>query len=342
MMRRRRLVLGLSTLGAAALLAAVLARMLLPGIQPESLVLAVSRSALGPPFWIAERKGYFAAEGLDLELVIHPTGKAAFAAMLAGEADVATVAETPLVFASLAGTRFQIIASFTSNTEYSLITRAAPGLDEVSDLRGRRIGVDLGTAAHYFLHVMLSDAGLSTSDIEWVPIPGREQAEALRAARVDAIAAFAPYSTQCRLALGEEALSFPAGIRYRGYGTLVTRPGFSTDRAEAVRRLLRATDHALDWMRAHPEQALLLAAEAAELDVELLRETWDAMRPNLGLDHGLVALLETEARWAIAERLVPGATSDTALPDYLDLIDPSVLAALHPESVTIIGKPTRP
>ncbi|EGV18463.1 ABC transporter substrate-binding protein [Thiocapsa marina] len=317
----------------AMLIAALVAwRNWSPPAPAEPLTLAVAASALGAPLLVADRQGFLAAEGVQSNLLHYPTGKSALDAMLNGEAEVATVAETPIMFAGLAGKPLRVIANISSSTEHAVVARADRGIRERSDLRGRRIGVALGTTAHYFIHALLTDQGLDESAVELVDLPVREQAEALAAGRVDAVATFPPYSTECRRALGERARIFPAGIRYAGYGSLVVAPDLVERRPEVLARLLRAVDHAIGWMRANPEEARAIAAEAIGIDSTVLEETWDSSRLGLELGQGFLVLLNAEARWAIAAGLVPGA----AVPNYLDLIDTSALARLRPDVVTLI------
>ena len=303
---------------------------------PEPLVVAATVNLIGMPFFIAEQQGFFADEGLRVTLQRHPFGKLALEAMLRGEAEVAMTAETPIIFASFKETPFSVIAHYMTSSEHSIVARADRGIRQVTDLRGRRIGVSIGTSAHYFLHVMLSDQGLTIADVELAPIPAPEQAAALAAGRVDAVAAFAPHTTQSRAALQGNAISFPAGIRYTGFSCLAASRDFSQRRPEAARRLLRATDRAIAWMRDHRREAIDFSARELGMNVAEVEETWDALRPALALNQALIFLLEAEARWAMNIGLAPAA----AMPNYLDYIDASVLSRLRPEAVSIIqGKP---
>ena len=301
----------------------------------EPLVLAVADSTLGVPFWVAQREGFFAAEGLEVDLRPYPTGKLAMEAMLRGEAEVATVAETPIMLAGLAGKPLRVIANFASSGETSVIARADRGIAQPTDLKGRRVGLNPGTTGHYFLHVLLTDQGLAESDVQMVPVPAPEQATALAEGRVDAVSAFAPYSTLCRRTLGDRGVTFPAGLRYTGYASLVAAPDFPRRRPEASLRLLRATDKAILWMRAHRQEAIDLAAAEQRIEPAVVEETWDRLRPNLSLDQGFVSLLRSEAHWAMATGLAAG----DSVPDFRDLVDASVLERFAPESVTVVGKP---
>jgi NitT/TauT family transport system substrate-binding protein len=302
---------------------------------PEPLTVAVSNSLIGVPLWVAERQGFFAAEGLTVTLPRRPTGKLALEAMLRGEAEVATVAETPLVFAALAGKPLRVIATYAGSGEHAIVARADRGISRVADLRGRRVGVTVGTSAHYFLHVMRNDQGLAETDITLVDLPATEQAAALAAGRVDAVATFAPFTTQCRRTLGETARTFPMGLRYRGYTSLAVAPDLPQRRPEAIRRLLRSLDRAIGWMRLHPREAMRVATTELNIEDAVVEETWKRLGFNLAVDQGFVMRLQSQAQWAIASGLAPGRT----VPDFTAMIDPSILARLHPGSVTITRQP---
>lgn len=334
-MKRKGFVIGLLAVGAAALLAVVVAVRMGAPPPPESLTIAVARSTFGGPVWVAQGQGFFAAAGLRVVLQPYPFGKPALEAMLRGEADVATVAETPLVFAALAGAPVRVIANYASSNEHSLIARADRDIARAADLRGRRVGFTFGTTSHYVLHVLLSDAGLSETEITAVDLAAPQLAAALAADRVDAVVAFPPYSSECRHALGEQARTLSAGARYTGYSSLAVRREFPRERAEAARRLLRAMELTIAWMREHPQESLAMVAQGSGVAPGLLKEGLDTLRPNLGLDQGFVVLLRSEARWALAAGLAPGA----ALPDLRSIVDPSILQRLHPESVTLLGAP---
>lgn len=321
--------------GAAALLAAAAAFSWLnhsTPAPPEPVVVAAVKNLLGLPLFIAERKGYFDAEGLDVSFKWFPFGVPALESVLEGEAEVATVGETPLVFAALHGRPYAVIANYLSSDVHGVIARADRNIRKVADLRGKRVGVSTGTTAHYMLHVLLSDQGLVDADVELVPLPGPEQAAALAAGRVDAVASFAPYSAQSRRALGKAAVVFAPGLRYGGMSSLVTARDFSERRPEVALRLLRATSRALAWMAGHRQEVVDLAVREGGFDPAAVEGFWDELRPALSLDQAFIMLLEAEARWAVSAGLTPG----TAMPNFLDGIDASALRRVHPEAVTVI------
>lgn len=338
-MTRARLLLGVATGGAAALVAAGIVFALVPprsaGESPAPVVLAVANALMSGPLLVAERQGYFAEQGLTATLRRYPSGKEALEALLRGGAEVATVAETPLALAATQGERFSIIANLSGASVHVLVARADRGIRRVADLRGRRVGVMAGTTAHYFLHVLLSDAGLEDDEIEMVPLGGSPMAAELASGRVDAVATFEPYSTECREAMGGATAEFRAGLRYQGFSSLVTRRGFSEQRPETVHRLLRAIDRANNWTHQHRHEAASLIALELAVPLAVVEGNWEDLNPELSLDQSALAFLEKQARWAFAAGLARG----DRMPNFLDAIDASALDRLRPEAVTVVERP---
>ena len=81
--------------------------------QFEKVTIGISAtSLLASLIRIAEEKGYFLEEGIDVKVKGYPTGKAAMAATFSGEVDMGTVADTPIVSTSDVGYKatFNLVA----------------------------------------------------------------------------------------------------------------------------------------------------------------------------------------------------------------------------------------
>lgn len=78
---------------------------------PEKVTIACATPPYTALVDIALAKGYFRQQGLDVTPLFHSLGKAALDEILAGKADFATVAETPVVFAIMNGHKISIIAT---------------------------------------------------------------------------------------------------------------------------------------------------------------------------------------------------------------------------------------
>ena len=303
------------------------------GEAREALVLGVAENAGDIPTFIALEKGFFRDEGLDVTTKSWSAGKLALEAMLRGEVDVATVADTPIVLQSFKRRDFVIIATFSHNTPYRLVADRTDGIRTPADLRGHRVGVMAGTTPQFFLHSVLADLGLASSEIIEVNVPAEESADAIVNHRVDAIAAFDPQGYYAEIALGDRALVIPYEKgRHEETFNLATRRDFPINHPVAAQRLLRATQKAIEWARGHRGEAIALVANRLKIDEKVMASLWGNYRHFLSLDQVLIVSLESQARWAIRN----GIGGGEKVPDYLDYIDPPVLEVVLPTSVTII------
>src|SRR5512141_2265915 len=64
--------------------------------SPQDIRLAVAVQPLSAPIYVAYEEGFFRRHGLNVRLLPVATGREALDAVLAGDADYATAAETPL------------------------------------------------------------------------------------------------------------------------------------------------------------------------------------------------------------------------------------------------------
>ncbi len=303
------------------------------GPGAERLILGVAENAGDIPTLIALEKGFYRDEGLDVATKSWPAGKLALEAMLRGEVDVATVADTPIVMQSFKRRDFVVIATFSHNTPYRLVADRLDGIRAPADMRGHRIGVMAGTTSQFFLHSVLADLGLAPSEIIEVDVPAGDSADAVVNHRVDAIAAFDPHGYFAQAALGDRALLIPyEKDRHEETFNFAVGRDFVQKRPLVAQRLLRATERTIEWIHGHRAEAIALAARRLKIDETVMASLWDNYRHALSLDQVLIVSLENQARWAILNGIGGGGK----VPNYLDYFDSSVLDVVLPSAVTII------
>ncbi|MDI6742231.1 MAG: ABC transporter substrate-binding protein, partial [Smithella sp.] len=118
---------------------------------PEKITIAYSINVNPALVYIAFAKNYFKEEGLDATAQPHPFGKPALQSVIEGKADIATVADTPIVFAVMDGKQITTLAVIqTSNKNEAIVARKDRGIAQPDDLKGKIIGVTPGTTAHFF------------------------------------------------------------------------------------------------------------------------------------------------------------------------------------------------
>lgn len=314
----------------AWLLAAALLLGLAMPAAAAPLVLAIGDSPLFAPLLLAAHEGYFAAEGLDVRVQSCINGRRCLKHLTDGEAQVATVADTPMVFALHAGHRFDIVATFgTSSRDTAMVARADRGIRTPADLAGKRIGIVRGTSAHYFTNVFLLVNGIARDSVSLVFMDPNRGAEPLLKGEVDAAAFYRPVGPQAARQLGAKGTTLATLRPYTVMVNLVAQPGLSQD---TLLRLLKATQRSIALLDSQPAQARAALAALWKEDVKTVASQLDGNDFHLGLDQTLLAVLEAESRWAVREGLVDNA----AMPDYLELMRIEPLRALDPRAMTVI------
>ena len=150
------------------------------------------------PGWVAwevaVEKEWFAEAGLDVtfEWFDYAASMEAFAA---GQLDAVTMTNgDTLVTGSTGAQAVMILVGDYSNGNDMVV--AAPGIQTVSNLEGRRVGVEVGFVGHLLLLDALESVGLTEADVELVNIPTNEAPQVLASGDVDAIVAWQPNSGQ--------------------------------------------------------------------------------------------------------------------------------------------------
>lgn len=303
----------------------------------KRLILGVETSFLTSAVWIAENKGYFQEQGIDLNIKEFDSGKAALAAMLGGEnLDMVTVAQTPVMFNSFTSKDFVIIATMvTSENDVKLLARKDKGIKNPSDLKGKKVGVTYGSTGHFYLGLFLTYIGIEISDIELIDIAASELSQALADGRIDVISTWEPHILSARKLLGNNAVSLlpSGGMRiFREDFYFVLDRDFAEHNPKVLKRFLKAIEKGNNLIKENKDEAITIVSQRLKIERGLVASVWDNFEFQLMIDQSILMILEDEARWAIKSNL----TDKKEIPNYLDYIYVDALEAVKPEAVTII------
>ena len=320
--------------------AAALALALLAWLAPaaahaaDALRLAASRGPVSLPLYVAQRRGFFADEGLEVTLADCIGGTRCLRQVLDDKADVATTSEMPVVLQAFAHADVAILATMVhASDNLKLIARKASGVTRSEQLGGHRIGVIAGTAAQYLLETHLLNVGVDPQHVTMVPLQAEETVEALRGGRIDAVAVWEPYGYAALHGAEAVGLRLPLSGGYIENYNLVGRRGLFARRGEAFVRLLRAVERAEQFIQDDPAAAQAILREQLGLDQRFVDWVWGGLAFRLSLDQSLLSTMEGEVRWAQRE----GHVAEGARPNVLTLVHSAPLKAVKPSAVGIGG-----
>jgi ABC-type nitrate/sulfonate/bicarbonate transport system substrate-binding protein len=282
---------------------------------------------------VAQAKGFFAEEGLDVSFLPVSSGVVAIGHVLQGKADLAVTAEVPFVISVMEGNALGMVASVASlSNDNAIVARRDRAIGAAGDLAGKKIGVSFGTSGAYFLWAFLVRNKLAPDSIAQVDLAPERIVGALADGSVDAVATWQPLAFQAQAALGRGALSFTEPDAYRTTVVAVGRREFLKGHANAMEKLVRALLKAEQFVRARPEETLNLAAAWLKIDAATLRPALKEFDFRVNLLQSQLIALEDEARWAIAS----GYAARGPLPNFLPHLYLDALVAVQPERVTVV------
>lgn len=150
------------------------------------------------PMQMARAEGKFeAATGWDIEWRKFDAGTDVIAAMAAGDVMLAELGSSPTAIATSQGVDLQLfMLAAVLGTAESLIAREGSGIASLADLKGKKVGVPLGSTAHYSLMGALAHEGIAESDVEIMGMPPDQIAAAWEQGAIDAGFVWEPVQNQ--------------------------------------------------------------------------------------------------------------------------------------------------
>ena len=226
------------------------------------------------PSWyvwhLVEEKGFFEKHGVDVELVWFPVYADSLSALNTGEID----ANSQAMFDTIAplSNGIDLTTAFimdNSNGGDGLIVDSK--FQSVEDLKGKVIGTEVGTIAHFFLLTALQDAGLEEKDIQFTNLAVQDAGTAFVAGNLDAASLWEPFLSIAESEGAGKKLVTSADYEGLIADTLVFQSDVATTRAGEVKKIVAAWFDAVDYLQRNYDESVEIIAEAAGIAEEEMR-----------------------------------------------------------------------
>jgi putative hydroxymethylpyrimidine transport system substrate-binding protein len=237
------------------------------------------------PIVIAEENGYFADEGLDVE-VIAPADPADPPKMVAaGRADLGVSYQPQLHLQVQEGMPLRRVGTLIASPLNCLLVLEDGPVKQVADLKGRRIGFSVAGVEEALLEAILGRHGLTLADVDLVNV-NFALSPALMAGQVDAlIGGYRNFELNQMEIEGMPGRCFyleEEGIP--PYDELIYVANPETMDKDRIARFLAATERATQFIVDHPEESwAIFSGTAPELKDELNRRAWADTIPHFAL-----------------------------------------------------------
>src|SRR5918996_4883052 len=138
------------------------------------------------PIIIAEKRGYFADQDLEVEIIAPADPNDPPKLVAAGQADLAISYQPQLHIQIDQGLPLARIGTLVATPLNTLVALADSGIQSIADLEGRKVGFSVGGFEDALLGAMLGHHGLSLDDVELVNV-NFALSPALLSGQVDAV-----------------------------------------------------------------------------------------------------------------------------------------------------------
>ena len=295
------------------------------------VTIAVSKTPLSTPFYIAKAINAFDDTCVDVKYIDVLGGQAAFKKVMDSNVDFATTSDSVIAFQSLTKQSFVTHAMFVqSDNDVKLITRTADNVTSLKELKGKKIGVTKGTASEYLLSIILAIEGLTIKDVKLYHYKPAQLIEGFNNSEVDAIVPWEPFVFQASESLKNKITIHDTKSLSTLSFNLISQKADSqlVDKAKCV---IEGLQTAISYIASHPKESKKVVMDKLHLSTGFIDWVWPDYIFKLGLNKSLILNINSQAVWAVETQM----SEYKKVPDITKFIDSRALSQVEPRAVNI-------
>ncbi|HEY8391432.1 MAG TPA: ABC transporter substrate-binding protein [Capillibacterium sp.] len=235
------------------------------------------------PWYIAEEKGFFAEEGLEV-VFDYRMDIDALQLVATGKLDYAIAGGDQVLIARGKGIPVVYLMSLYAQFPPAIIAKAEKGINTAADLKGKTVGLPLYGTNLFAVKAIMKRAGLTENDVQLVDI-GYTQIPSLLEDKVDAVVGFANNEPIKLKAMGVAVTQLNSEDYFSlvGHGLITGAAKIKKDPDE-VGRLVRASYKGIEYALAHPEETFAVCLKhLPELGADQKNQEWEVLKASMAL-----------------------------------------------------------
>lgn len=264
------------------------------------------------PLIIAQEYGIwdevFEGEDVELQLTTSFTnGPEANEALTAGQLDVIWgIGDQPILTGIQNGVDLTVLAQASSQDEtITIVTDANSELNSISDLKGKKVAVAVGTITHKSLVGVLNDNGISTNDVELVNFTtAGDVVSALTRGDVDA---YVGYIFDINDSIKDGTLKSIGDCTGNPASTyIVASSSFVDEYPEYTEKLLQASKEGVEYVEENPQVCYEYISNGTGWSVEDLNELYPLLHCQVSFSADDIADLKNTEQFLIDNEILDG------------------------------------
>ncbi|TMI98864.1 MAG: ABC transporter substrate-binding protein [Bacillati bacterium ANGP1] len=288
---------------------------------------------------IADKKGFFAAQGMGIKNRLVQSGPDIGPLIAGGSAPVSFETNITVIIVQASGVPAIIVTPLANIAgTQAVVGRKGLTLRSPKDLEGMRIGMVNGAGVLIAIRNMATELGVDINKIKFINMAPADQVAAISRGDIDAMAAWEPWVTKGIGAGGTflfsgklSALPGKTGpVNWMDFHTTlqVTRD-FLKKNPETIRRMLRALKTATTFVNSNRDETINILSPALSIPKQELREMMNRNTYSMIVDNSFVKGSETITSFL---RELNNIDKSPKLKDYADF---SLLEQVDPDLVKV-------
>ncbi|AEF54436.1 ABC transporter substrate-binding protein [Marinomonas posidonica] len=213
------------------------------------------------PVYVGIQQGFFAEEGLDVNIASGRGSTDALTKMATGQSDIGS-SDISALMAAKAQDNVPVVAvmPYFTQAPHAFFTLKSSGIRSIKDLKGKKVATSPFTSSNAFLPLVLKENNLTEPDIKLVKSDPGALAPMMITGNTDAIIAWvtntALFTAQAKEA-GKEIVEMPwsdSGLSLYS-SSLLASERFLEERPEVAKRFISAFSKAVKFTYDYPDKA---------------------------------------------------------------------------------------
>jgi ABC-type nitrate/sulfonate/bicarbonate transport system substrate-binding protein len=242
-------------------------------------------------FYIGKLGGFFEKNGLDVTINTGPSGSGMVPFLVQNQVQAVFGGESSGITTQALDNNVVVAAEMLQVLKYmGIIGR---NIDTIEGLKGKKIGVIVGSASEVFWRAFVSKFNLNPKDYTIVPVEAPEMLAALERGNIDAAAAYEPWLTRIVTGLPSVKLIRDNDGIINNRSFVYVNRGWAVANPQAAEAFMRSLVQATDFIHKQPDQAAQQVATFLKLDLPLTKLLMAKMNYAVRLEPDSVDYLKT-------------------------------------------------
>lgn len=247
---------------------------------------------------VARDKGWlkdeFEKDGITFQLQKFSSGPPMIEAMTGKRLDFGQVGDQPAIQAKANNVDIKVVAAYgTSEKADALIATEKSGINKISDLKGKKVGVTIGSVAQQLLYIYLKSVDLKPGDIQQVNLQPADIKSSLLSNNIDAAVIWEPVVTQTVSTGTVKQIADGTGYK-KEVDVIIAQNSFLKQHPDIAVRLLKVLNKTAKWIEANPEETIKIISKDTGVAEDVLKPGFDKTSHNLNItDEGIQSVKDT-------------------------------------------------